>query len=151
MADRLTIEVDTSRLIAALDAFPTAVAAHALEAGRVTIERIQAEAQRRVARATGATQRGIVIRSDVHHQPGWALLATREHPSISLHRMKRSGRIHTQKVTQSNVPIWLEFGTKHMLARPYFFASAKLEEGAHDRRMREAIRTAIEDTGFGDR
>ena len=39
---------------------------------------------------------------------------------------------------------------KFMTAQPFLFASARLEEGAHDRRAREAVQAAIDETGLGD-
>ena len=49
-----------------------------------------------------------------------------------------------------SLPFWLEKGTKRMAARPYFFASALLEESSHRRRIEDALREAIEAKGLGE-
>lgn len=51
--------------------------------------------------------------------------------------------------TKKHVESWLEFGTVHMTAKPFLFPAARLENTAHDRRMREAIEAAIADEGLG--
>ena len=50
----------------------------------------------------------------------------------------------------ANLPQWIEFGTKKMQARPFLFSSARLEEGAHVRRISEALTVAIEEQGLGE-
>jgi len=37
-----------------------------------------------------------------------------------------------------------------MTAKPFLFVSARLEEGAHDRRAREAVQAAIDEKGLGE-
>jgi hypothetical protein len=49
----------------------------------------------------------------------------------------------------ANLDIWLEFGTRHMEARPFLHASAQLEEGPHERRIQQAINDAIQEVGLG--
>lgn len=151
MADGLTIDPDVTALLAALDAFPEAMLArHLKPAARVTAVNVEREAKARVARRTGATAEGIHI-EEAHDGSGYVVLPDfGPDVTFSWHTMKRSGRSHTQRVTRNNLPAWLEFGTRHMRERPFFFAAARLEEGAHDRRMRQAVVDAIADTGLGE-
>lgn len=124
MADKLTISTDASGLIAALDRLGAAAEKHVLNAAGVTAARIAADAGARVARRTGLTAQGIGI--DIARRgAGYVVFAVRP--------------------DQPGVPGWLEFGTEHMAAQPFFFASARLEAGAHDLRMREAIQDAIDE------
>jgi hypothetical protein len=105
-------------------------------AAHITATNIQREAQARVARATGETMRGIVVREGANHRPGWAVLATNP-------RMP-------------NLPLWIERGVKKGKPgshssdpRPFFYVSADLEAVAHDRRMRESLQNAIDEEGLG--
>jgi len=140
MADNFTIDVDTADLLAALDAMPDAVLRHLKPAAKITADNICREAKARLQRqlgpnATGATVRGIHVeetRDD--ERAGYVVLgydAVTPHP-------------------HGPVDHWLEFGTRFMTARPFLFASARLEESAHDRRSHEAIQDAIDEQGLGD-
>ncbi len=128
MAPLLTIDVDASRLIAILDQLGDVVLKHTKPAAKVTADNIAREAQARVARATGETAAGIIVQED-YTREGYI--------------------VHSANQRMPNLPTWLEFSTKHMAARPYFFSSARLEENAHDRRMRQAIQDAIDETSRG--
>lgn len=133
--DNLTITVDTADLLAAIDALPEAVLAKTKAAAEFTAHRIADEARSRVARRTGRTAGKIHV-EEAHDGSGFVVL-----PWATL---------ETVDEQSSNLPMWLEFGTKFMTARPYFFIAARLEEGAHDRRMREAIQEAIDEKGLGE-
>lgn len=129
MPDQLRIEAETDALLVAMDRFAGPVMErHVLAAAEETGDRIVAEALARVRRRTGQTARGIVIER-AHVGTGVVVSAT--------------------NVEQPNLPSWLEFGTQHMKAYPFFFASARLESGAHDRRLRDAIAAAAEEVGLG--
>jgi hypothetical protein len=143
----ISIEVDTRALLAALDAIPAEVHAHLKAAAKLTAENIAAEARRRVARRTGETAAHIVV-EETHSGDGYIVWVEPD-VRISSHTMP-SGRTHTQAVSYNALGGWLEFGTRFMSARPFLFASARLEEGAHDRRSREAIQAAIDAHGLGD-
>ena len=145
----MTVDVDAEAVLAALARVGDAAATHVKAAALVTAKNIVREAQARVARRTGETSRGIHL-EETHDGQGYVVKPSFELRAISLHTSKKTGRIHTQAVTQNNLPIWLEFGTKSMTARPYFFASADLERGPHDRRMAEAVQAAVDETGLGD-
>lgn len=93
-----------------------------------TAERIVAEAQNRARRRSGVTA------SEIHFEltrdgKGYVVLGY------------RTG------VGESPIDKYLEFGTVHMYARPFFFSSAQLEEGAHMRRLTDALVQWLQDVG----
>lgn len=47
----------------------------------------------------------------------------------------------------ANLPIWLEFGTKYMTPKPYFYGAIQLEQGAYLRRVEAALEDAISGLG----
>jgi len=128
MADSFTIAVDTSELLAALAAIPAEVHARLKAAAKTTAEAIATEARARVRRRTGQTGDAITV-EETHSGDGYVIYTG-------------NGRQH--------IASFLEFGTKFMTAKPFLFASARLEEGAHDRRCREAVQAAIDSTGLGE-
>jgi hypothetical protein len=141
----MTIDVDLAPLIRALDEIPNAILAHLKPVAQQTAERIVAEAKARVARRTGHT--AAQIRVGETGEPDWfeqyvldksadddfAYIVRADDPTTKL---------HTEK--------WLEFGTRQMTARPFFFVSAELERAAYERNSRQAIQDAIDETGLGD-
>lgn len=136
MADKLTITVDRDALLKAMTNLGPAALVFTKAAARETAENIVREAQARVARATGETAAGIHA-EETRNGDGYVVLDTNR-------RMP-------------NLPLWLEFGVKagkagshSAVARPFFFISAELERGAHDRRMTEAVQAAIDSVGLGD-
>jgi HK97 gp10 family phage protein len=124
----MTIDVDTTALVAALDAIPAAVHAQLKAAAKVTADNIATEARARVKRRTGQTGDAITV-EETHNGDGYVVYVG-------------DGRQH--------IGSYLEFGTKFMTAKPFLFASARLEEAAHDRRAREAVQAAIDEKGLGD-
>jgi len=128
MVDSFTITVDMAPLLAALAAIPEAVHAHLKAAAKVTADHIAAEARARVRRRTGQTGDAITV-EETHSGDGYVIYTG-------------NGRQH--------IASFLEFGTKFMTAKPFLFVSARLEEGAHDRRARDAVQAAIDEQGLGD-
>jgi hypothetical protein len=67
---------------------------------------------------------------------------------LSLHRMKRSGRTHTQKVTLNMLPEWLEFGFmrrgRHYPGRPFMRPAAAAAQPGYERQMMAAATTTAE-------
>lgn len=129
MAPLLTIDADASRLIAILDQLGPAALKHTKPAAKVTADNVKREAIARHKRqllgpSTGQTAAGITVQED-YNREGYVVLSSRQQ--------------------MYNLPLWLEFGTKYMRPRPYFFSSARLEEGAYDRRMRDAIQAAADE------
>ncbi|MFM9876850.1 MAG: hypothetical protein ACKVOG_03235 [Rhodoglobus sp.] len=138
----LKIDVETTGLIAALDSLGAFVFTYTKAAARVTADRIVASARARVRRRTGRTAAGITAQES-YDKKGYVVLPFNDAFERAL---IESGNDQQPE----NLPIWLEFGTKKMTAKPYFFAAAKVEEQAHDRRMRAAIQDAIDAKGLGD-
>lgn len=133
----MTITVDNQALLAAMSALSeTVLESFTKPAAKITADNVRAEAQRRVLRATGETAEGITV-SESRDGHGYV--------------------VESDNARMPNLPIWIEFGTKQgkagshsAPAHPYIFAAAELEQGAHDRRMREAVQDAIDSVGLGD-
>jgi hypothetical protein len=126
MSDRLTIDVDNRSLLAALDRLGALAEKHVQAAAKETADRIAAEARARVARRTGTTAHGI---------------------GVDIARVGSGYVVFADRPDNPGLPGWLEFGTERMTARPFLFASARLEEAAHDRRIRQAVQDAIDEVG----
>ena len=124
MTDRLRIEIDTGAVLQALDRLGTAAERYLLEAAHETAKAIAREAGARVRRRTGRTARGI---------------------TVEVARRGLGYVVFVANPDQPGLAGWLEFGTRAMTAKPFLFAAARLEEGAHDRRIRDAIQRAIEE------
>ena len=126
----MTIDVDTTAQFAAMDRCVSEIEKALLANSKVTADRI-ADGARQRARfgATGKTREGITVEKA---RKGDAYLVFVNRPEMP------------------GLPGWLEFGTKHMAPRPFFFAPARLEEGSHDLRAREAVDDAIRASGLGE-
>jgi HK97 gp10 family phage protein len=107
---------------------PARVQTFAKAAAEVTADRIAREMERRVARRTGKTMHGITV-AESRDQTGWVVYVG-------------DGRQH--------IAAFLEYGTRYMTRQDFFWPSAQIEQGAHDRRTREAIQEAIDTAGLGD-
>lgn len=131
MSDSLTIDVDDSALLAMLASFPDVVLKHVKPASKVTGDSIRREASARARRrAAGPTRGGQhmadqVVVEETHNGDGYVVFVN--YPDMP------------------GLPGWLEFGTKHMEAHPFLFSSARIEEGPHDRRVREALQNACDE------
>lgn len=128
MAPLLTIDVDTAALLAALERIPALVEQHAKAAAKVTAENIAREMRARVLRRTGKTAEAITV-ADSHDGTGYVVYVG-------------AGRGHIAQ--------FIEYGTRYMQRHDFFWAGAQIEQGAHDRRTREAIQEAIDASGLGD-
>ena len=129
MSDRLTISADTAELFAAIDKIPDAVAAALKENARVTAENIAAEARTRIAHRTFKTRDAIGV-AETYKGDGYVVFVGDD---------------------RGHIGSFLEFGTKYMTAKPWLFASARLEETAHDERALDAVQDVIDDAGLGSR
>jgi len=128
MSDAVTLAVENAALLAALDAIPDEVFAHMKPELKVTADNIAAEAGRRIKRKSGKTGDQIVVQ-ETHNGDGYVVFVF-------------GNRQHIAR--------FLEFGTSRMVAKPFLFASAKLEEGPAMRRARFAVQDAIDGKGLGD-
>lgn len=143
MPDGLQIDVDTSALLRALGQLDVSlVERHTKPACLVTARNIQREARARVKRRTGRTAAGITVQESFDKQ-GYVVLPFNEALTLAL---IASGNDQQPE----NLPYWLEFGTRKMTKKPFFIESARLEETAHDRRIRDAIQDAIDESGLGE-
>lgn len=124
----MSIETDTTALLAALEAIPDAVLAHLKPESKITADNIAAEAAQRIRRRTGATGDQIVV-EETHNGDGYVVFV---------------------KGSRQHIARFLEFGTVHQRATPFLFPSARLEQGPALRRARPAIQDAIDETGLGD-
>lgn len=132
-----TIDIDAAGLLSALTRLGPAAEQHVKRAAEVTAKRVQQEVRTRVRRDTGKTAEMITV--DEAPQPlGGYRVFVAQWVGASFVRPR-----------PENLPIWLEFGTKHMSAQPFLFNSARLEEGAHERRIAAAIQDAINEQGLG--
>ena len=123
MADLFTVDVDLSGVLRQLDELGDEAERLLKDAAKETAGNIVREAQGRVKRATGATARGITM-EETHDATGYVVLSTRE--------------------PRGGVPFFLETGTEHTDAQPFFDSSAELEVGPHLRRVSQALDDAIE-------
>lgn len=144
MADRMTIDADASSLIAALTRLPEVMAARCKAVAKVTADRIVVEARARVRRRTGVTAMSIHA-EEAHSGDGWVVLPW---DANFARQLLDSG--NNDDVINFSLPGWIEFGTQTMSARPFLFNSARMEEGAHMRRLGEAAQQALDEIGLGD-
>jgi hypothetical protein len=124
-------------------AFPDSLKPYVSAAAFITATNIRAEAVARLKRqlvagvgkgfgghGTGETEEGILVNP---LGSGWGWI------------------VDAGNLTTPMLDLWLERGTKHMAARPFFFDSGRLEEQAHADRINAGITQAIADQGLGDR
>jgi hypothetical protein len=130
MADDISITIDASGTRAAFKALSDALKPFIKVAARESANNVAREQRARLQRqlsgtSTGRTVEGITVKSD---RTGWGwVVQSGPRPSF-----------------------WLEEGTVKMEARPFFDSAAKLEEGAHQRRIQAAVKAAIHEHGLGD-
>jgi len=109
-------------------------AAHAVlsELAMETANSLKAEMQGRLRRQTAGTGRTADAITVERTPDGYARVSSGDMGSRA-----------------ANLPIWLEFGTKHMTARPYFYGAIALEHGTYLRRVERALQDAIDGLGGG--
>jgi hypothetical protein len=129
MADPMfTASVDNADVLALFDRIAQSADFVCKEVARETAKRIVAEAQRRVARASGETS------SEVHWEMtrdglGYVVLA------------------YDTRVNKSSVDKYLETGTQFMHAKPFFFAAVELEAPGHLSRLEERLQDFLDEVG----
>lgn len=134
MPNSFTIEIDGAAMREALEgeSLKAQIGVFVKAAARISADHIAAEAAARLQRqlsgtSSGRTLAGIRVKSAGAW--GWT--------------------VDAGNVAQPMLDRWLEFGTKHMRARPFFFDSARLEEQAHRERVSNAIQAALSEHGLG--
>ena len=130
-----TIDIDGTRMREALEgeSLKAEIAVFVKAAARISADNIAKDAAARLQRqlsgtSSGRTVAGIKVKSAGAW--GW--------------------KVDAGNVAQPMLDRWLEFSTKHMKARAFFFDSAKLEKAAHTARVRSAIQAALSVHGLGD-
>lgn len=124
----ITLTVETAALDAGLTDLAATMATDTKAASEVTAAAIVREARGRVARRTGRTAAGIGY---MESRDGTGYIVHAVHPD------------------RPRLPLYLEFGTRYMTARPFLYVSAAIEQPGHERRMADAVTTAIDVSGFG--
>lgn len=124
----MTIKVETADLLGALETLTPDMQAATKAAAAITADNIVREAQGRVARRTGQTAEGI-HKEESHDGTGYVVLAANRRMPM--------------------LPYWLEYGTKVLKAREFFFVSAALESERHKARIAEAVDESITAAGLG--
>lgn len=139
MANASVTTTGLTDMRAGIAQLPTRVTAALRAVAWRTSRRVYEGARSRVAVDTGYTRDNISVTEDAANQQ-FIVSAGTDRPRVrfSLHRMTRSGRIHTQKVTLNMLPIWLEYGTRKMTARPFMRPAAEAESETYKREMEHA-------------
>lgn len=128
---------DTTALTAMLVGLPESLKPYVQAAAYISATHIREEAMARLQRqlldlprnTPSETVEGILVNADY---TGWGWV------------------VDAGNASQPMLDAWLEHGTKHMLARPFFYSSAQLEQQAHADRIGAAIQQALVDKGLGD-
>lgn len=127
--DAVTVAIEQDTISQAFARLGDAAASVFDAIARTTAERLRGEMQSRLRRqtaGTGQTADAITVSKD-----GAAYLVTSIAPGSRA----------------ANLPIWLEFGTKHAAARPYFYAAVALEHGTYLRDVERGLQSAIDGLG----
>lgn len=119
--------MDSAAVVRMLEQLPATVEARLLSIAEQTAQRIATEARRRVPILTGVTREGIDVERMEQGGAGYVVVAYRQQ--------------------FPNLPLWLEKGTKHMTARPFFDVAAELERGPYARQVREALEDELRGLG----
>lgn len=134
MADMLRVEADATSLIAALTQLGDRAIPFVKAAAKETADAIVREAKGRIRRAAGGPTRS------QHTAEGVKAVETNNGEGYL---------VVVDSPDMPGLPGWLEHGTKYMTAHPALFPSARLEEGAHRRRVADAVQSAIDAEGLG--
>ncbi len=128
MADGFDVDVDATALLAMFDRVGPSLEFHLRDVARLTATRIVTEAKARVHRATGETGEGIHY-DTTKDEKGYMVFG------------------YEQGRQENPVDLYLEHGTMYMLAHPFFFSAAAIENGPHLRRTSDRIEQVLADLG----
>lgn len=134
MANSFRIDHNGPAVRESLQTLPQALKPFVKVAARISADHIRDEQRARLQRqlsgtSTGATVAGITVKGD---RTGWGWIVV-------------AGNNTTPMLDR-----WLESGTQHMRARPFFWASAALEHEAHRGRVMAAIVAGASEHGLGE-
>ena len=140
---------DLAALRQAIDRFPVAVTDALRSVAWRKSREVMALAKARVPVDSGYTRDNIHVEEDAANKQFLVIPGTdRPRERFSLHRMRRSGRRHTQKVTLNMLPEWLEYGTVKMRARPFMRPAAAAVDASYRTEMLAAA-TAVAEKELG--
>jgi hypothetical protein len=153
----LTIEVETAvDLIAAFDRVGPSCERFIQPRALARANAIRAGQQARVARRTGATAEGLVVEAD-YTNLGYIVRtddvrSQSERASLLQQRAMFGSSRRGASVEKgvAHVGKYLEYGTVHESARPFFWEEALVNEGAWERDVAEAVQEGIDVLGLGD-
>jgi hypothetical protein len=156
MADSMKIDVDARGMLRALDRLGDLATDEVFAAVMETAEAVSDEMVSRINRQTrgeGVTAGNVSI-GVVGPGQGRAASGKARHRGKLFNLPSKEDALEEGIFVDiepyrrpANLPGWLEFGTVHMLARPFFFASAEVEEGPHRRRLATALANAARKAG----
>ncbi len=127
MSKLFDVSVESRELIDGLTRLAQSADFVCTEVGRETADRIVTEAKGRVSRASGDTQAGIHWELGDDGRSYWVFGYTKgPHPPVDY---------------------FLEWGTKFMTAREFFYPSVTLEEGPHMRRLEDRVQSWLDEVG----
>lgn len=149
--DGFQIEVDADALVQALLSLGDTAQTYVNEADRITAEAVANEARSRLKRQLAGTAVATTSRPDLGQ--GLTLAGIIAEPAHD-----GNGYVVSDgRDPYPNLPLWIEKGTKRhdagshtAAARPFFYVSALLEQGAHLRRLQDALAAAVSEKGLGE-
>lgn len=126
--DSVTVEIEDG-ITKAFDRLGDAALSPLDAVAKAAAESIKAEVQSRIRRLTHGTGRTA--------------------NAVTVEKVEGGYRVHSGDMQEraANLPIWLEFGTKHMMPRPAWNAAILLENGTYLRRVEEALQVTIDGLG----
>lgn len=127
----ITVEVDATEVLAMLEQLGPAADAHVNEASRISALNIQQEARSRARRATGLLIESIEVEQ--------------AEPPLGGYRVFVAEMTDARGRRAEEFALWHEEGTKYMDEQPFIGPAVELEEGAHLRRVAEALQDAIDE------
>lgn len=129
----------------AIDRLPSEVTEALKTVARRNAFLVKERAQEKVPVDTGYTRDNIHVIEDPEHKQ-YIVSAGTDRPRviISLHTSRKTGRQHTQAVTVNMLPIWLERGTRYMVARPFMRPAGDSVQPAYRSEMADAARRTAE-------
>lgn len=141
MADWIQVALETDAVVAAMLELGDFAQPFVNEAARESAESIEHEAEARLQRQLGPNATGLTL-AGIESRPAFD---------------GNGYVVVSENDRMPNLPIWIDDGTKKgkpgsstQPARPYFWVSVHLEEGAHHRRIGDAIQDAIDAKGLGE-
>lgn len=146
MADGFSISVDTKAIADLFGRVGPSVEFHARDVARDTAKRIVARAVHNVPKRTGKTADRIHW-EQTYDQRGYVAMSYSRETRAEQERTRRRkpGATYGQRHREAHVDLYLEFGTKVMYKRPFFFRAAHDESAGFLRRLEDRLRTVVRD------